>query len=788
PLNSGISKDISGFRAIQFMRMYFTKFSSAKTFRFAEFQLVRSSWRRSNNFCEGIDSSPNSIDFSVDEIGVEENGTKLPFNYVTPKGIKQERLFGTLTNLLQDEKSMVLNFCNLQAGCQVAVNKLSRLDLNLYKKLQLFVHLESKEGQVMETGDLSIFIKLGKDMQNNYYEYEMPLRPSTFGFPNVADSVWLDDNFVDIVLEKFKNLKLAKLKDGVFEAEDPDRPGAILRIKGVPSLGFVKIMEVGIKNNHPVNTFCGEVWINELRATGLSNKGGLAAQARLQAKLADLGELNITGNLSTIGFGGIDKRLQERAQEQVFQYNIATNLNLGKLLPKFIPLNVPFFAQYSKQTVTPLFDPYQLDITVEQAASVVPEGERDAVYERSRETITTRSLNMTNVRVEGTSTNKPWSPQNLTASYAFNETNRTDPIIQSDLTSETQMNVEYNYATKGLSIQPLKSIKSKYLKLLSEFNFNLLPNRFGFNTGLNRYRNSRAFRFPDVPVFQFDDSRFRWERNYNLDWELTKAIRLTFTARSSAIVDELRQVGIAETREGRPWVNELGQDFTQQVNQDPNIIKQYRNDNLANLGRTKNYNHSINLTYSRLPFHLIPYMDWISASADYRAEYNFNAGALIAIDETGTLMGNVVQNTQNRSANATLAFDKLYEKWGYLKKIQGTTGGRQVPQAQQPRSRTRPDATQPNTADNRRSNEPKPHEPSIIEKILIRPLLTVRSIKFNYREDLGTSLPGFMPQATLFGLEKFNSPGWAFAAGLQPNIDHTNSNNYLMSNKDNFNA
>jgi cell surface protein SprA len=788
PLNGGIAKDITGFRAIQFMRMYFTKFSSAKTFRFADFQLVRSSWRRSNNQCVGIDSSPNDIDFSVDEIGVEENGTKLPFNYRTPKGIKQERLFGTLTNLLQDEKSMVLNFCNLQAGCQIAVNKLSKLDLNLYKKLQLFVHLESKDGQEIEPGSLSIFVKLGKDMQNNYYEYEMPIRPSTIGFPSVADSIWLEDNFVDIVLEKFKDLKLAKLKDGVLEADDPDMPGAKLRIKGVPSLGFVKIMEIGVKNNDPVKTFCGEVWINELRATGLSQRGGLAAQGRFQAKLADLGELNVTGNLSTIGFGGIDQRLQERAQEQIFQYNIATNLNLGKLLPKFIPLNVPFYAQYSKQTITPLFDPYQLDITVEQAASVVPEGERDAVYERSRETVTTRSLNMTNVRVEGTSTNKPWSPQNLTASYAFNETNRTDPIIQSDLTSETQLNLEYNYATKGLSIQPLKSIKSKYLKLLSEFNFNLLPNRIGFNTGLNRYRNSRAFRFPDVPVFQFDDSRFRWERNYNLDWELTKAIRLTFTAKSSAIVDELRQVGIAETREGRPWVNELGEDFTQQVNQNPGLVNDYRNDNLANLGRTKNYTHSINLTYSRLPFHLIPMMDWITASADYRADYNWNGGALITIDETGTLMGNMIQNTQARSANANLEFSKLYEKWGYLKKIQGTPAGRQVPQNQQPRTRTRPDANANGPADTRRANDSQPSEPSIIEKILIRPLLTLRSVKFSYREDLGTSLPGFMPQATLFGLEKFNSPGWAFAAGLQPNIDPNDGNNYLQSNRDNFNS
>jgi cell surface protein SprA len=148
-------------------------------------------------------------------------------------------------------------------------------------------------------------------------------------------------------------------------------------------------------------------------------------------------------------------------------------------------------------------------------------------------------------------------------------------------------------------------------------------------------------------------------------------------------------------------------------------------------------------------------------------------------------MGNVIQNSQQRSANATLAFDKLYEKWGYLKKIQGTSGGRQIPQQ---RSRTRPDAAAAaNQPKDRSAAKQESGEPSVIEKILIRPLLVLRSVKLSYREDLGTSLPGFMPQASLFGLEKFSSPGWAFAAGLQPDIDHRNTNNFLQANKTEFN-
>jgi cell surface protein SprA len=793
PLTSGQARNISGFRSIQFMRMYFTKFSTGKTFRFADFQMVRSSWRRSPNQCAASDANPNNIQFSIDEVGVEENSGKLPFNYLTPRGIKQERLFGTLTNLLQDEKSISLNFCRLDKNCQVSVNKLTKLNLNLYKKLQLFVHLESKDQEPIQRGKLAIFVRLGKDMVNNYYEYEMPLRDSPRNFPSATDSIWLQDNFIDITLSKFKDLKKAKIKDGILEIADPDVPGAKLRIKGIPSLGLVRVVEIGVRNLDQNRIYCGEVWINELRATGLSEDGGFAAQARMQAQMADLGELNITGNLSTIGFGGIDKRLQERAQEEVYQYTVSTNLNLGKLLPKALPINLPFLAQYSKSSTTPLYDPYQLDLTVDEVAAVLPEGQRAGVYERARETSTIKSVNLTNVKIEKGDGKMPWSPNNLTANYSYNETKLTDPVIEQDLTSESKIDLEYNYSTNGYSIQPLKKLNSKWLKLISEFNFNPLPNRIGFNTGINRYKNIRAFRFPEVPVFQFDDQRFKWDRNYNVDWELTKSLRLTFSARSSAIVDELRQVGIADNPVDRNWVNELGQDFTQQVRQNQNTVSDYRNDNLKDLGRTKNYKHNINLTYSRLPFQLIPLLDWISGSADYQAEYNWNGGALIYIDELGNLLGNTIQNTQTRSANATLAFDKLYAKSSYLKRLEAE--GRAPATRAKTRSRNAEEnkesvdkaaeAKEKVTKD-RKSGEPR--QPSVAEKILIRPLLSLRSVKLSYREDLGTSIPGFMPQADLFGLNDGVSPGWSFAAGFQPNIEKGDPNNYLMNNKGWFNS
>lgn len=86
------------------MRLYLTNFKSPKTFRLADFQLQRSQWRKQLSVCKT--DGPNPTEFSIDDVGIEENSGKSPFNYVTPKGVVRTQAFSTFANLLQDERSM----------------------------------------------------------------------------------------------------------------------------------------------------------------------------------------------------------------------------------------------------------------------------------------------------------------------------------------------------------------------------------------------------------------------------------------------------------------------------------------------------------------------------------------------------------------------------------------------------------------------------------------------------------------------------------------------------------
>ena len=64
---------------------------------------------------------------------------------------------------------------------------------------------------------------------------------------------------------------------------------------------------------------CGEVWLNELRLTDFDERGGMAANARVNARLADFANVNLSGSMSTIGFGSIEQTLTARQKYNAYQ-------------------------------------------------------------------------------------------------------------------------------------------------------------------------------------------------------------------------------------------------------------------------------------------------------------------------------------------------------------------------------------------------------------------------------------------------------------------------------------
>ena len=533
-------------------------------------------------------------------------------------------------------------------------------------------------------------------------------------------------------------------------------------------------------------------------------------------QLADLGAISSSASFSSIGWGALDQKVNERAKEENIAYDVAANLELGKFFPANWGIRLPFYGQYAQTIINPEFDAYDLDITVEDELQLRTAAELPEVKERSQTSNTIKTFNLTNVRKErvnarpnqparqargaaanaagGTGTvgdgsgrkkkvrkPHPLSIENFSASYSYTETDFRDPIIESDRSVDQTLGLDYNYSRRGGYIEPFKKVKSKHLKLLKEFNFNPLPNSLGFNSSLNRFFSSRRFRIPDTPVLEFDDRRFNWERRYDLNWNLTKALKINFDAFNESYIDEVRQTGIAATAAERPYIafvdNGTGflekQDVTNSVNTTPDFVEDYWKDNLRSGGRNTAYDHSIGVTY-KLPIRYLPYLDWVDITANYRASFGWTAGALIT-DSQGIPLPGLIQNSQDRSLTANLNFDKLYKKFDYVKRLDKTKRASKAK-----RKRGGDKVTVTNDKDgNRVSTKKKAREASVFEKLLIRPIFSLRSARITIREDFSSVVPGYTGTPDYFGLDDFDAPGVGFILGAQPNIDSDNPNNFL---------
>ena len=103
-------------------------------------------------------------------------------------------------------------------------------------------------------------------------------------------------------------------------------------IKGNPNFGDVRTLMVGVKNasDSNNNNVCAEVWFNELRLSDMDNEGGWAAVVSMDANIADFANISATGRQSTAGFGSLEQGPSQRSLEDVQQYDVVTNVNLGQ--------------------------------------------------------------------------------------------------------------------------------------------------------------------------------------------------------------------------------------------------------------------------------------------------------------------------------------------------------------------------------------------------------------------------------------------------------------------------
>jgi len=212
--------NIRNFKSIRFIRMFMTGFEQEKHLRFATLDLVRGEWRSYTKILHEPGKTPVSDGkLDVQAVNVEENSEKTPVNYILPPGITRATDPGQPQLLQQDEQSMLMKVYDLAPGDARAVYKNTAYDMRQYKRLQMFVHAEKllNDEYNIKDNELTCFIRMGSDMVNNYYEYEVPLILTPHGMYSSSNSrdrevVWHPDNMIDFPFEALTDVKLQRNK------------------------------------------------------------------------------------------------------------------------------------------------------------------------------------------------------------------------------------------------------------------------------------------------------------------------------------------------------------------------------------------------------------------------------------------------------------------------------------------------------------------------------------------------------------------------------------------------
>lgn len=689
---------ISDFRSIRFMRMFMKGFDEEVVLRFARLEFVRGEWRRYFDDLtepgESVQVDPNLTTFNVGTVNIQENEQRSPIKYVIPPGIVREVDPSQTYQRQLNEQSLTFEVCNLQDGDARAAYKNVQFDVRAYKKLKMYVHAEAIQdaATALNDEDLTVFVRLGTDFTDNYYEYEIPLKKTEFG--SIIDTdIWPEENNIEIVFDDLLKLKLSRNDQiaagslGISTVNEYEKylsgenlsvgaNAVLIKVKGNPNLQGIKTIMIGVRNphkkSHKLESWredglpkCANIWVNELRLTDFVTDGGSAAVAQMRLQAADFANINMSGNYSGINWGAVDSRVQERQRNERIGFDMNANVQLGQFFGKKAKVSLPFFYGYSMGVINPEYDPSNKDIKLSDVTDL---NERKRLAKLGQDFTERKSYNFTNIRKEIKAGAKPsfWRVSNWTANFAYTENFARDYNTAGNRTKTWGGGLNYSYSFNAKPVTPFAKVKflkkSKWLAVVRDFNFYLKPKNISFTNDLLRSYNEREIRNNMLPDYDFASvfvKQFTWNRTYNLGYDITRKLKFQFSANNRSIFLENDPGGV--DRRDYPAGYQHFKDTVA--------------DQLKNLGTTMDYTHNYSFSYA-VPFEKIPLTDWITGNIKYSGTYNWQRAPISQKD-----YGNVVQNSRNINVTAQANLTSLYNKIPWLNKVNsdGKDSGRGRP-------------------------------------------------------------------------------------------------------------
>ena len=352
---------------IRSLRLVWTGVENENTLQIAKMELVGNEWQElgiapdsSSTFGQtGADSV-----FSIAIVNTEDNA-----DYIPPKGVKGE--YDPINEIQSKEQSLVLKFSNLEGGYKAAAKKTlytnSGNSYLIYDRMKMYVHGDDESDRV------KFFLQFG--LGDDYYKIIQPVYRG-WDEEEGRNSIDLDLSWLTKLklqseenIQKYRPTDVIQDSAGVrkysFTGEAGLPTGKEIILQGSPSLSRIQYFTVGITNvsNNPIS---GEVWIDELRLSGVKKDKGIAMRVQSKFNLADLGNTTLSYSRKDADFHILQQRLGSNSTTEDLRLN--ATLQLQKLLPKFLGISIPLNGSYSNTVNRPKYFP-GTDVLVDSDAS-----------------------------------------------------------------------------------------------------------------------------------------------------------------------------------------------------------------------------------------------------------------------------------------------------------------------------------------------------------------------------------------------------------------------------------
>ena len=769
---SRVVGNIEGYSSIRFMRMFLKGFKTDIVLRFATLDLVRGEWRTYTNAIQAPgeyqpgDQTSHTV-FEMSAVNVEENSGRYPVPYCIPPGIEQEVYTGATSTVRQNEQALQLTVKNLVDGDARGVYKTTEFDFRFYKKLKMFVHAESlySTDPVLDN-EVTAFIRFGSDLTDNYYEYEVPLEITPWG-TSITDeyTIWPESNNFDIDFDRVVEVKSNRntaIANGNTEVRTnrlyTERDGKnTIKVLGNPTISEVRSMMIGVRNPKKDDEVSRDksviLWINELRMTDLSSNGGYAATGRVEAYLADLGRVAVSGSYKSAGYGSLETKITDNDLRAQRYYSMSADLDLGKfMVPEKSGMTVPVHFDHNNTTITPEYNPLDPDVKLKRSLQDLDKHGKDSLNALSRDVTRQTNFNVTNLHKNRVGSKKPhfWDVENLNASYAYTNQEQSTPDMEYNRQKSHRGGIGYTYTTGAKPWTPFAKkswAASPYMQIFKDFNLYFLPKSFSFNTEMYRQIHTQKMRNKSSGLILLKETTAKswdWTRNYDLRYDITKSLSFTYTAQSQAYIYE--PAGNPE-RNSDEW----------KANRD--TVR----DEIMSFGSISRFNQSVKLSYT-IPINKLPYCDWLGSTVTYNGNYRWIANSRYI----QARLGNTIENDKSIQFTATADLTKLYNRSDYLKKLLSPRRG-----PNNSRDRGKGGKKEENNDTITKKDKNKDTETTIGKSILdntLRLLCSVKKVTFTYSKTSGVGLPGFMNKPNVLGMDNAWSPGLGFVIGQNNNV------------------